>query len=208
MTAQPQTQTPAEDDAYYRAILHDLIDCGAALARHIHERATAATPPLDNNGIADPTIAFERVTRAVRRTIALARHIATQPASHAQAHRAASRARLIRGVEDAIHRKRREVGRLDADALHAELAERLEDPELEFDLQGRPVEHVIEEICRDLGIAMQGRSYVYRRRTPGDIADLRARAAAPPPPAPAFQMIQGGKPSGIPDPKPPNRAPS
>ena len=79
---------------------------------------------------------------------------------------------------------------IDTDSLHAEFAERLEDPGLEFDLQGRPVGEVIEEICQDLGIAMQGRSYIHKRRTPDDIAAIRTRAAAPP--TATLHLIQGG----------------
>ena len=206
MPANPSPTTPTEDDAYYRAILNDLIDRGADLARLVHERAIAAA---EDSG-ADPTIAFDRISRAVRRTIALARHIAAGPASAgtSAAHRAAARARLIRGVEDAIHRKagphtstgkdflsRPDPGGepgSEAHALHAEFAERLEDPALEFDLEGRPVEEIIQEICQDLGIAMQGRSYIHKRRTPSDIAALRALAAGPP--LPALHLVHGGKP--------------
>ena len=208
MPSTPNTPapTPADDAAYYRAVLHDLIDRGADLARRVHERATAATPTPENRPDADPTIAFDRIARAVRRTIALARHVAAAPDEGAPdpprgpARRAAARARLIRGVEDAIHRKRRET---DAEALHAEFAERLDDPELDLDLAGRPVDDVIEEICRDLGIAVQARSYIWKRRTPQDIAALRARAAAPPaPPGPALHLIPGGKDGPAPDPTP------
>ncbi|MGI4955338.1 MAG: hypothetical protein ACRYGM_26320 [Janthinobacterium lividum] len=172
---------PSGDDAYYRAVLHDLIDRGADLARRLHERAAG---PANADG--DPTIAFDRVARAIRRTIALARHIAANPVaarpeqSHADSRadsRADTRARLIRGVEDAIHSQRRGG---DAEPLYAELGERLEDPALEFDLAHRPVAEIIEEIARDLGVAVQGRSYVWRRRTPQDIATLRRRALAAP----------------------------
>jgi len=177
---------PSEDDAYYRAVLHDLIDRGADLARRLHERAAGpagADADVDAAGSPDPTIAFDRVARAIRRTIALARHIAANPApaarpgqSHADT-RADTRARLIRGVEDAIHSQRRGG---DAEPLYAELGERLEDPALEFDLAHRPVAEIIEEIARDLGVAVQGRSYVWRRRTPQDIATLRRQAQANP----------------------------
>ena len=184
---QPLPATPEEDDAYYRAVLLDLIDRGADLARRIHENATLAEATPENSlnigSIVDPTAAFDRITRAVRRTIALARNIAKGPAARQE--RTGARQKLIRGVEDAIHRKRRES---DAESLHAELRERLEDPELEFDLHGRPTQEIIEEICRDLGIAVQpGGTDMWKRRTPQDISALRARAAQPhaprPPPA-------------------------
>ena len=195
--ANTPTPTPQNDDAHYRSVLNTLINQGADLARRIHEHATAATPTLENRPDADPTVAFDRIARAVRRTIALARHIAADPALQrpAQPLRDTARAQLIRGVEDAIHRTRRpENHGHDTDPLYAEFAERLEDPELEFDLKGRSVDDVIEEICRDLGVAVQGRSYTWKRRTPTDIASLRERAAATPGQAGTLQLFQGGKP--------------
>jgi len=195
------TPTQADQDtAYYRDILHTLIDQGAALAARIHATAMAATTP--DSAVADATIAFDRVARAVRRTIALARHIvvipAAQPNSATRAtNRTMARAQLIRGVEDAIHRKRCDT---DVETLYAEFAERLEDPALEFDLAGCAIDDVIKEICRDLGVAQQGRSFVWKRRTPTDIASLRERAAATTATAPSpdlvatLQLLQGGKP--------------
>ena len=168
--------TPNQDEtnAHYQSILRTLIDQAAEIATAIHRRALTPTPTQDAKEDADPTIAFDRIARTIRRTIALSRHLAeNRPAPQNQA---AARARLIRGVEDAIHRKHRESG---GDSLYAELAERLEDPALEFDLTTRTPDELIEEICRDLGINTQGRSYVYKRRTPDDIATLNARAKTP-----------------------------
>ena len=178
--AQPSTPTPHDDDARYRAVLDTLIEQGAAIAARLAGHATAATTP--DSALPEATVAFDRIARAIRRTVALARHIAAHQApgpAHVSApgtNRTTTRAQLIRGVEDAIHRQRRE---LDTEPLYAELGERLDDPELDLDLQGRPVDDIIEEICRDLGVAQQGRSYVWRRRTPQDIATLRHRAATP-----------------------------
>ncbi len=189
--------TAEADAAYYLRVLHDLIDRGADLARRVHEAAMAATPTADNRPDSDPTVAFDRIARTVRRTIALARHIAEHPA-HAEkpAARTAARARVIRGVEDAIHRRRNDT---DAQSLHAEFAERLDDPEFEHDLDGRSIDDVIEEICRDLGVAAQGRAYSWKRRTPKDIAALRARAAQPPGAhAAGLHLIQGGRPKAKP----------
>ena len=179
------TETP--DDIYYRQILHDLIDRGADLARRLHESATAAAPTPENHPDADPTIAFDRIARAIRRTIALARHIAQPPAAAKKPgpSRETARAQLIRGVEDAIHRKSHET---DAEALYTEFAERLDRPELEFELDNRPIDEIIQEICRDLGVAQQARSYIWKRRTPEDVAALQAKANAPP-----LHLIQGGR---------------
>jgi hypothetical protein len=79
----------------------------------------------------DPTIAYDRIARTIRRTIALARHIADNPAGQPQApkiNRAAARQKLIRGVEDAIHLKQRQRPKIDAEALYAELRTRAAAP--------------------------------------------------------------------------------
>ena len=193
MTTIP-TSTPTpdtyQDAAHHRDILNALIDQGAALAARIHATATAATTP--GSALPEATIAFDRIARAVRRTIALARHIATSPVTTAATpdKRTKTRTHLIRAVEDAIDRQHR-VYDGNAQELQAELAERLEDPELELDLQGPDIDDVIQEICRDLGIAHQSRAYIWRRRTPADLKDLRTRAAAPPQ---TLHLIQGGRP--------------
>ena len=201
------------DTAYYHQVLHTLIAQGANLARMVHDdaehqfaarkdartreaQATRAHPepphPEAPPAIPDPTPAFERLARTVRRCIAQAQALTQAQArpTPSPAHaRTRARTALIRGVEDAIHVSTRMNPGTDAPTLRAELAERLDDPDLDADLLTRPVADVIEGICRDLGIAMQGRSYVWQRRTPADIAHLRARAEArpgaqPPPPQP------------------------
>ena len=199
--------TTQDDTPYYRQVLHALIDQGANLARMVHDdaqarfaasaqaRAEAARPaqaeappaPAPVPAIPDPAPAFERLARTVRRCIAQAQLLSRPVSPDPARERTRAREALIRGAEDAICRKARRDPGTDTDTLRAELAERLEDPALEFDLAGRPVADVVEDICRDLGVAIQGRSYVWQRRTPADVAHLRARAKAPPgatPPAP------------------------
>ena len=169
------TSTQADQDtAHYRDVLNTLIDQGAALAARIAATATATTTP--DSALPEAAIAFDRIARAVRRTIGLAQHIAANATPRHTATRATTRTRLIRGVEDAIHAKRRET---DTESLTREFHERLEDPMLELDLEGRSIEDLIEEISRDLGIAQHDRPFVHKRRRPQDIADLRTRAHAP-----------------------------
>ncbi len=187
----------AEDAQYYRQVLHELIDMGASLARGIHQQAAAAChPETPANGAAsaeDPALAFDRIARCVRRTILLARSLAEpvpQP-KPAPPSRTAARKRIIREVEDAIHREAKGPR---AEALGAEFAERLDAPDLDDDIAARPIAEIINEICRDLGLAAQPYNHSGKRRTPGDVANLNARAAqpsgtpprrAPPPPRPA-----------------------
>ncbi len=175
----------AEDTHYYRGILHELIDMGADLARRVHRQAIAQPEPTipandpEPTSPPDPTQAFDRIARAIRRTIALARNLAepvpSQAANPGQ-HRTATRKRIIREVEDAI--QRRPPGpQTDADGLHAELRERLDGPDLDDDIDLRPIPEIIADICRDLGIAAQPGTHAWKRRTPQDIEALCARAA-------------------------------
>ena len=65
-----------------------------------------------------------------------------------------------------------------AEALQAELNERLDAPEFDDDLD-RPTAEIIAEICRDLGLDDMPGSHPRKRRTPADVASLHARAARP-----------------------------
>ncbi len=150
--------------------------------------------------------AFDRTARAVRRSIALARSLADPipPASDPAQHRAAARKRILREVEDAIQRTAPASGHgasghaasghaapcgsgadaADADddsaeALTAELHDRLDAPDLDYDISHRPVADIITEICRDLGLAALPGAHPWHRRTPKDLEQLYARAAAP-----------------------------
>ncbi len=66
----PALQTPEEADAYYRAVLQELIEQGRTLARLASERA-AQQPEADH------TNPLNRIARAIHETEALARHIAS-----------------------------------------------------------------------------------------------------------------------------------
>ena len=130
--------------------------------------------------------AFDQIARAVRRSITLARSLdrPLPPTRDPAHHRTAARQRIIRDVEDRIGRAT-DPDACDTSAtaadLHAELRDRLDAPDLDDDLATRPIPDIITEICRDLGIAAQPGTNPWRRRTPADLAHLRARAAAPTP---------------------------
>jgi hypothetical protein len=204
----PAQDTPAQDAAdahYYRHALHDLIDMGTDLARLLHQQATAqaaqqttaqaapqhpAPQPAPDAHTPDALVsiaaAFDRIARAVRRSIALARSLADPiPTARDPAqHRAAARKRILREVEDTIQRTApgSDAADLDdasADALTAELHDRLDAPDLDDDISHRPVADIITEICRDLGLAALSGAHPWKRRTPNDLEQLRARAAAP-----------------------------
>lgn len=164
----------ASDAQHYHGVLHELIDMD--LARIVHGQAkAAASAPLDAEASAPPgpdaTITFDRIARAVRRSIALARSLAEPVRAHPDAAACrVARKLVIRGVEDAIERH----AGSDADALHSEFAERLDTADLDDDIALRPVADIIADVCRDLGLAGP---QIWMRRTPADVAALHARAA-------------------------------
>jgi hypothetical protein len=180
----PAADQRAEDAQYYRRVLHELIDVGVAVARRIHQQVVEsatpayfdeATPPLP-----DVTHALERVSRTIRRSILLAMKVAepvAAPDSAAQVQkRVAARKQIIREVEDTMERTGREQ---EGSALHAELLERLDSPDLDDAIDTRPLPEIIDEMRHDLGLIGGPDSHYWKRRTPEDIAVLNARAAAP-----------------------------
>jgi hypothetical protein len=183
-----------QDAQYYRRILHRMIDRGDAMAEMIHQeakaRVEAAAPDATHSPAADAAIALDRVARMVRRCILLARKV-SEPvpirAAVEAGRRIAARKAIIRQVEDAIHC---EAGAYEADALHAELLERLDAPEFADEL-GRPVADIVTEIRADLGLGADSFRH-WKRRTPRDIALLYARAAAPSR-APVSRLVQVDK---------------
>ena len=181
-----------DDTGYYKSILHELVEMAADLARIAHhqakrqaereaEAAAAAIPPIPaaNDRFPDPNIAFDRIARVIRRTIALARQLEEPPkrptTKDATPDRIAARKRILRRVEDIIHRNAKPA---DAAPLRAELRERLDAPDLEDDIDARPVADIIEDILHDLHLSHSAESW--RRRTPADIETLRTQAAAIP----------------------------
>jgi len=226
MSTQPTPAAPqdahghqAADTHYYREVLHGLITIGASLANFLHQQAAAqAQPPQQApapqpepppapapNPLINTVVAFDRTSRAVRRCIALARTL-TDPAAPAHPppqHRAAARQRILREVEDTIQRTSN-PGSDQAESLQAELHDRLDAPDLDDDLTTRPITEIITEIRRDLGLASLPGDHPWKRRTPADIHQLQARAAAPsrphqPGPPPASQAVTHATP---PDPAP------
>jgi hypothetical protein len=197
----------AEDARIYRTALQDLISMGTDLARLLHEQATAQAAqkatapqpapapvpgaPIPNAPVPDTLVsiaaAFDRAACAVRRGIFLARSLAhpVQPAPDPAEHRTAARKRILREVEDVIQRPGSDGRGGPAphaglqDSLRAELRDRMDASDLDDDITGRPVADIITEICRDLGLDALPGTHPWTRRTPDDIRQLCARAAAP-----------------------------
>ena len=193
----------AADPHGYGEVLHDLITMGAGFARLLHGQATAQAQAAQHpaasthhDTAAQPApdaliplaAAFDQTARAVRRSILLARTLAQpvrpaplHPAQDPAGYRAAARRRIIREVEDTIQRTSRGAsdGREGAETLNAELHDRLNVPDLDDDISFRPTADIIAEICRDLGLAAFPGARPWKCRTPEDIRQLCARAAAP-----------------------------
>ena len=214
----------AEDTAYYRAVLHDLIHMGTNIARRLHDELTAepasqdpdqdaqvpvqahATRPAQPGRTPEAlALAFDRVARAVRRTVLLAQHLdddrpAAQPArlppKDPALHRLNARTHLIRHVENRIHAQ---ATGLDADDLRREFHERLESPAVEDDILSRPVQDVIDDILKDLGLHPYSDMAFWPRRTPAEIQGIRDLAAKPATPLTAIRHID---PAALPDPFP------
>jgi len=166
-------------DEYFQEILRDIVAAGARLVHNLEVRATAEP---ESNPVAEVATAFDRLTRAVRRSIVLHRHLdLPAPAALAERKRTTARRQIIRAVEDAIADDAR--AKPETDRLRAELHERLDSPDLDDEIDDRPIPEIIADICRDLGIGLRG-GQQSKRRTPADIADLCARAANRPRPDP------------------------
>jgi hypothetical protein len=192
----------AEDDQFYHEILHGLIEVGAELVRHLPQQAAAQAqapqqhpapqpapaPAPSSDAVASLAIAYDRISRAVRRCIALARSLndPAQPPKHPAPDRTAARKHILRAVEDTLQRQDYDDSYRDCDsteALHAELLDRMDTPDLDRDIESRPIDDIIKDILRDLGLAALPGTRPWKRRTPADIAELNARAAAPSRPA-------------------------
>ncbi len=176
------TLSPDNNVAAQQAMLHELAEIGTEFARLLRDQARAQEAGVGAETVARAALAYERVARAVRRSVGLAQRLG-EPGVGASAgqERALARRRIVREVEDVIQRQAR--GGV-AEGLTAELAERLDGPELEDEIGTRPVAEIIADICRDLGIAALPGTAPWQRRTPTDVARLCARAAALPPPNP------------------------
>ena len=170
------TLSPLADDAEIacRRVLTELMEIGMVLARRVRDQDAAPA--------GEAAAVFERVSRAVRRTVRMLRWLSEPVAARRAGEapgldRVGARKRILRAVEDRIDAVAYPE---DAAELHGELLERLDTAELEEELAGRPVAELIGEICRDLGLERSAELYPTVRRGLDDLAALQARAAAAP----------------------------
>ena len=185
--------TPQPNHAeYYRALIHTCLEAGANIVRRLTEEAdtaaearTAALPPAQAPApLPEIAAAFAHVNRAIRQGILLAQSL-DRPSLDNQSPdrapprptRAAARETVIRRVEDQIQQF---TDPAESTTLHREFRDRLDRPDFDADLNNRPIDDIITEIVRDLGLSADIYSRPHKRRTPDDLDILRARAAAPP----------------------------
>ena len=175
MTFAPLSPTQATDaTAENQAVLNDVVKLGHRLTRLVVEQAEAGTLPAT-----EATKGFERTSRDIRRCAWLVRKLA-EPLKTTP--RVAARKRLIREVEDTIQRHAEDPDA--AEMLHEELMDRLDTLDLEDEIDERPIQDIITDIIRDLGLAHIPGTHPWKRRTPEDLAILYAQAAQKPPPIP------------------------
>jgi hypothetical protein len=171
-------------------MLEELAQIGMNLARALERQALAAADPVDpaepaapdaaeasasraptpNTPAGDPSVAFARISRAIRLTLALeartdeqlralragvaaeveAQRVAARnrAAGEATAHSQARRDEVERLVWEAAER---EVENLEAlDSVLEALEERLNDDEAYFHLERAPLRETVERLCADL----------------------------------------------------------
>ena len=162
-------------------MVQGLIDMGAALAQALQVAALAeaeAAPVGERVAVLERAAAgFDLLARSVRRSVVLLllRWLERPETGMAVTDMPAARRRVVRAVEDAIGREH--GGSVEGESLQAELLERLDRPELADELGCRPVDAVILDICRDLGLCGLPGTRPWKRRRPADVAALHARAA-------------------------------
>jgi hypothetical protein len=184
------TTPPTDAQSHREAVLDALMDLGHELAQLVVDQAKAGVMPA-----AAAAIAYDRITRSIRRGV-LVIHEVARPAKAVD--RVAARRQIIRTVEDTIERESEGPA---AKALHREFLDRLDTLDMDADLSTRPVEDIIAEICRDLGIAAAPGLTIWKRRTPADLAQLQARAAKPPGVETTTVLSQGPAPLAYPKPR-------
>ncbi|HVJ52506.1 MAG TPA: hypothetical protein VM689_08600 [Aliidongia sp.] len=166
-----RAQTPAERDLQ---ALDDLIGIGMKLAKAVERVASGEATPAEAAAFegVDLCLAFSRVARAVRQTVALRGRLADEAKKHRENEADAKRELEVRRarwqrskghVEAAVAQAIEE--RFDYDGYHqhgasahdtenllGDLREKLRDPDIRREIGSRPVGEVVEGICRDLGM--------------------------------------------------------
>jgi hypothetical protein len=162
------SEAATERAARHGRILTELAEIGIDLARALRRQVLEASAGRSHDN--DPGLAFARVSRAVRQTLALEARLEDEDRARtlqAEAERAArrddeARVRATAQLRDLIHKDEVEeiVARAieaegpecDVEALLADLHERLEDEDDSTAFADHPIGEQVSRICRDLGL--------------------------------------------------------
>ena len=204
---EPDPIQQAEDAQLYRYVLHKLLHLGTDLIHILQAQATAhahaamqePTPPKPST---DQAIAFDRIARTIRRTIALACSL-NEPVAPAPGHTAPARAPAHPGTAahtSALHEDANAAGHpsfvtpgredaTDDNASSANLRDRpkapdrdapdRDAPDRDEDDTNRPPAAIIADICRDLGLDKPPGASAWTRCTPADTGQSHAQAPTP-----------------------------
>jgi hypothetical protein len=183
------TDHQAQDAELFRSVLLEMIGLGADLVRRAHRQAVAQTeappeaaqaPASKTTRAPDAFVTFDRITRTVRLTIALAKKLSEPVAAPAAPRQSPG--------GQTFGRQRKEWDGDPAKLTDAELAERIAACRAERERGGndhyhngdnpkRPIAEIITGICRDLGIANISDTRVAKRRIIADLEAIAVRAA-------------------------------
>jgi hypothetical protein len=143
------------------AILDDLAEAGREIALALKGRIADTAAPDPNTAsaaeYADLTRAFDRASRATRMAIALSRQVEKDEPLPGEAPQTppretrAERAGRVRRIMRRVTRLAFKDG-LALDALDRHVSERLYDPDITGELQGRPIGAIVAEICDHFGL--------------------------------------------------------
>jgi hypothetical protein len=140
------------------AILDDLAEAGREIALALKGRIADTAAPDPNTAsaaeYADLTRAFDRASRATRMAIALSRQVEKDEIPRAPApprETRAERAGRVRRIMRRVTRLAFKDG-IALDALDRHVSERLFDPDITGELEGRPIGAIVAEICDHFGL--------------------------------------------------------
>ena len=217
VSTDPDHDEQAEDALFYRDALQELVQIGTDLARLLHQNAVAQAQAAvrDLTPCAPPTdhaTAFDRIARAVRRTIALARSLYEPVARALVRTRAAFGKATPPGAgQDAAGHPAAAPGHddsaKDADVPSADLRDRPEaldrdrperpdrdapdrDDDRDEDDTARPPAEIIADIRRDLGLDAPPSADTRAQRTPAEIEQPCAGPHGPGPQPPGHGPAQ------------------
>jgi hypothetical protein len=143
-------------------MLGELAELGLDIARAIARQATSETPGAAQVVKGDVSLAYARVARAVRLTLALRSRLLQD----LQAWDEVAERHLRGGRLNAARARKARIGRIldrvidaeagddgEGDRLAGEVRERLEHDDIYGDVLARPVGELVAMICRDLGLS-------------------------------------------------------